>query len=363
MESESSASLESRSNLSSMFVLPVELGTRLGLHQMNQLGVEDNCPGNGFIPRQAALTEPRPNRPVRPASYSRSFFNGEELLIFASKRLHVTTVYNCVMGKNVTRPSHQIIDIRFRFLRLPVTWEVLEGNRWDEYKASCLRRVPSKALLNGVSVPPPPLLYGRLKVKAAEVGTFPVTEDLDAVRAEFFDLPEGDLHSLAAFLNTVGAWPSSGDPSQSLPGHQMRFPLTVEPQAIWDFRRDLRHAMLNPSQFKEFLHQMRNPRSWLELSSQEGAANGFTVQFELFGPVVASVTLTNARHMLFAAALSDLARGIRFKRCKRRDCTGLVPVKKGSLKKYHTTRCERRALMRRRRAAGYIPPSRRKNNQ
>ncbi len=266
-----------------------------------------------------------------------------------------------VMTKRSQKQSQQIISFRFRFIRLPVVWDVLTGEKWEKYKTATLKNLATK-LGRGLaadeianverSIPAAPLLRGRIrKVQAADAESLSEIENLRGMRDEFVGLPHGDLDRLAEFLNKVGAWPSSNDPSQSAPGHGLEFPLIVEPDAVWSFRDDLRHALLNRERFKEVVTpQLPKPATWIDLFARQ-PANDFHLRFELGKSVVGIVTLTNARHALFASVLADIARGIRFKMCARKGCNVPFPITSKHKKRYHSAECGHLAFMQRERAA------------
>jgi len=222
--------------------------------------------------------------------------------------------------------AQQIIPIRFAFIRLPVTWEVL-------------------------SVPKGLVLCGQLKkIKSIESG---VLKELNGWhwRDEFLSLPENDLDRLTAFLNEVGAWPASGDPNPNTPGHAMKFPVIVQPEDVWHFREDLNHALLDRNQkwFKETVAPvLSRPKTWLDLYSSQ-PANDFHLRFELSDVAAGVVTLTNARHMLFATVLADVARGIRFKTCKRKDCRKPFPIETEHKRDYCKPYCGHLVSLRKKR--------------
>jgi hypothetical protein len=170
-------------------------------------------------------------------------------------------------------------------------------------------------------------------------------------RDEFFALPYGDLDQLAAFLNGVGAWPGQGEPDPNAPGHALQFPLIVQPEDVWSFRDDLKDALANHKVFKETIAPLRSrPKAWAELFSHS-RANSFELRFELSNVTAGVVTITNARHMLFATLLADVARGIRFKICKRRGCEIPFPITSRHKKDYHSRECGHLALVQRKRRA------------
>lgn len=265
------------------------------------------------------------------------------------------------MKKRSPRPSQQNISFRFRFVKLPVTWEILTGARWEQYKAATPKNVAAKLKRELTPdeiadferrIPAAPLLRGQMrKIQTLDSEVLTEIADLRSLRDEFFALPEGDLDTLAGFLNKVGAWPSSGDPSKGTPGYALSFPVFVQPDEVWAFRRDLDDALLdrNRQSFKEAVTPVSSrPKTWLDLYVPH-PANDFHLRFELSNVVAGVVTLTNARHALFATVLADIARGIRFKMCARKGCTVPFPITSKHGKKYHSVKCGHLALVQKQR--------------
>jgi hypothetical protein len=216
--------------------------------------------------------------------------------------------------------SQQIVPITFVFTRLPVTWTIRNSALYGQINRESASRVLSE--LNGWHW-----------------------------RDEFFALPRGDVDRLAAFLSGVGAWPGQGEPNPNAPGHALRFPLIVQPEDVWSFRDDLKDALANHKLVKETVAPGRSsPKSWSDLFSHS-SANSFEMRFELSNVTAGVVTITNARHMLFATLLADVARGIRFKICKRKGCEVSFPITSRHKKDYHSRECGHLALMQRKRRA------------
>jgi hypothetical protein len=265
------------------------------------------------------------------------------------------------MKKESQIPSQQIISFRFRFVRSPVVWEVLTGARWEQFRAAKLkafltatgRALTTDALADFEQrISAEPLLCGRMRKLEAR-GAEDLTEitDLSGLRDEFFALPERDLNKLALFLNKVGAWPSSGDPSQNTPGYGMKYPVYVEPEDVWGFREDLRHALFHQAWFKESVTPVkRSSKTWLDLFTDH-RANDFNLRFELSDVVAGVVTLTNARHALFASVLADVSRRVQFKRCARKGCNVPCVIKNKHKKKFHSEKCGHLALVQNQRKA------------
>lgn len=131
----------------------------------------------------------------------------------------------------------------------------------------------------------------------------------------------------------------------------MRFPLIVRPAEVWSFREDLKYGLLvgNRKWFKEMVTPVRSkPRAWVDLYSWR-TANQFELRFELSDVAVGAVTITNARHMLFATVLADVARGIRFKTCKRKDCRKPFPIESEHKRDYCKPYCGHLVSLRKKR--------------
>ncbi|MGA7523538.1 MAG: hypothetical protein WBW84_13880 [Acidobacteriaceae bacterium] len=266
------------------------------------------------------------------------------------------------MRKRSQIPSQQEFSFRFRFVKLPVVWEVLDGARWEYFRAARLRGYAAYAAKRGGKLtsdglakferqfPAVPLLRGHLReLQAVDSEVLSEIADIESLRAEFFGLPENDINKLADFLDKVGAWPSSDDPAQDSPGHGFRFPVIVQPGAVWAFRDDLRDAVLDRSRkwFKASVTPVSpKPKAWIDLFSQH-PVNDFHLRFELSGVVAGVVTLTNARQMLFASVLADVARGVRFRICKRKDCLKPFPIRDKRTGEYCSEKCGHLALVRR----------------
>lgn len=262
----------------------------------------------------------------------------------------------------------------FTFIRLPVTWSVISCERLKQLRAEQLRATARKSgreltpdevrrVLDPIATKRP-VLYGELN----EIDSLDakVLKELNGWhwRDEFFRLPRGNTERLALFLREVGAWPGSGEPNPYAPGHALLFPLVVQPDDVWSFRDDLMDALLDRNKFKEAVAPARSrPRTWLELyapkvKDQKGtehlgapiSANDFQLRLELSDVAAGVVTLTNASHMLFATVLADVARGIRFKICKRNGCQIPLAITSKHKRSYHSRECAHLALVQRKRS-------------
>jgi len=218
------------------------------------------------------------------------------------------------------------IPIRFRFLKLPVTWELQDNKKLGA------------------------VLCGQLKL-SREADKVPLSE-LDGwkLRDEFFRLPENDPHRLAAFLNAVGAW--SSDPEEAA-FDLRRFPCYVHLDDVWRFRADLRDALLRTHRenfIRSVAPRLAKPKTLADLEAEPYSwVHNFPLRFELSDVAAGVVTVTNARRMLFATVLADVAGGIRFKICQRPDCGVAFPLESKHKRKFCCWNCAHLTTVRRNR--------------
>lgn len=215
--------------------------------------------------------------------------------------------------------AHKNIPISFRFLKLPVTWEVNVSPKVGTVLCGRLKKGQSPA-----------------EVKLSELDGW-------TCRDEFFGLPENDAARLAEFFNKVGVWSTDGE--------WPRYPLYAHMDDVRGFREDLRHALLYQKDFMAAVTPaLQRPKTLLDLMAQPHPANNFPLRFELSNVAAGVVTITNARQMLFATVLADVARGIRFKTCKRKDCGKPFPVESEHTRTFCTQYCGHLVSQRKNRA-------------
>jgi hypothetical protein len=192
------------------------------------------------------------------------------------------------------------IPLRFRFFKLPVTWEA--------------RAV--KAALS------PETTWTRMYGHLADKKKFSELDGWEC-RDKFLKLPKNDA-ALREFLNEVGAY----DP-EAAPDYVPRDPVTIDVENVWEFREDLRCALLKGDIRENFLTQVtpefQKPKNFYDFEPHY-RGNKFPLRFELTKVKAGVVVVTNAYHMLFATVLADIARGIRSKVCKRKDCGNLFSI-------------------------------------
>lgn len=190
--------------------------------------------------------------------------------------------------------AQHIIPIRFRFMKIPVTWELTANVRVG------------------------PIACGRLVSQRSLEQMRLVELDGWQCRDEFFSLPDHDAQGFTQFLNRIGVWSQD---SESGSFDWSRYPQYVHLDDLLRFRQDLKDAILHRTEFvASFLPVQQRPSTLLDLMRQAHPANQFPLSFEVAKVASGVVTVTNGRMMLLATVLADVARGIRFKACKRKDC-------------------------------------------
>src|ERR1700691_6010473 len=103
------------------------------------------------------------------------------------------------MRKRSQIQSQKIIQIRFRFIKLPVAWEVLTGALWEQFKEARLQAYRPYGASRGKElrgerqrdlgrqIPAAPLLRGRLKrIQAVDSEVLSEITDIQAMREKFF---------------------------------------------------------------------------------------------------------------------------------------------------------------------------------
>jgi hypothetical protein len=220
--------------------------------------------------------------------------------------------------------AQNIIPIRFRFMKFPVTWEL------------------------SVSTKAGPVACGRLQNQRSPEQVRLRELDGWQCRDALFSIPDNDAPGFTQFLNEVGLW--SPDP-ESASLDWSSFPLYVHLDDLLRFRQDLKDALLNRKHFAASVTPvLRKPNTLLDLIAQSNPANEFPLRFELAKVAAGVVTVTNGRSMLIATVLSDIARGIRFKTCKRKDCQKPFPLESEHKRDYCEQYCGHLDSVRRKRA-------------
>jgi hypothetical protein len=187
------------------------------------------------------------------------------------------------------------IPIRLRFNKIPVRWEI------RTVKGAGHRKSGEYA-------------FPRYLTEGAPEG---VGLDAWECRREFFEVQENDNASLLRFLTKVGEF---SKPKGELLAHwspevmqhyREGHPLPLDVRGLWKFRDNLRHSLVN--------------RKKLKIEAVPSEIN-FDLHFELQSAAVGVVTIADAYRMLLVTVFVDIAKGLRFKFCKRKDCGQPFPL-------------------------------------
>lgn len=222
--------------------------------------------------------------------------------------------------------------IRFRFIKVPVTWELISQ-----------KQVPKDlALWQG------PVLRGRFdRTPASEMEV--VELDGHEHRKKFLALPENDAEALKAFLNMVGAWNTWEDLYDPSP---LRFwskmPVYVYPPLIWQMQKAMKETLLAKTRLTA---RVAIPKTIQGVVSALDPQHTFSLHFDFSEVVAGTVTVLNARQMLWATVFADIAKGLQFKECKRSDCENIFPVGTKHKRKFCTQYCGHLVSVRKSQAA------------
>src|SRR5580704_5952343 len=138
--------------------------------------------------------------------------------------------------------AQHIVPIRFRFMKIPVAWELTANAKVR------------------------PVVCGRLGSRKTPEQVRLVELDGWKCRDEFFSIPENDALALAQFLNKIGVWSQD---SESVFFDWSRYPLYVHLDDVWRFRQDLKGALLYRKEFAaSFLPVQQRPSTLVDLMRQ-----------------------------------------------------------------------------------------------
>jgi len=227
-----------------------------------------------------------------------------------------------------------MIPIRFQFTRIPAIWE--------------LRAVQRKRQT-------PPSVFAFPKVVSAPAGESLKLSELDGwiCRNAFFDLPEGDNEALLRFLADVGVFSEmkiASHWSAEVTRHcREGGPVPIDVAALWKFREGLKRALIDRQGFKEsYAPELSSPKTDIQMVLESRIA--FSLGFELTKVASGVVATSDAYHMLLATVYADVALGIRFKMCARKDCGKPFPIESKHKRKFCCQPCGHLVSQRKKRA-------------
>jgi hypothetical protein len=231
-----------------------------------------------------------------------------------------------------TMMAYTTAAILFRFIKIPVTWDLVSQKRVRPELAQWQGQV-----IRG--------RFDRTPTSEMKVGELDGHEH----RREFLALQENDIEGLRDFLNTVGAWDTWEDLYDPSP---LRFwskgPVYVYPPSIWEMQRAMRKALLDK---KRLTGRVAPPKTLQDVLAELDPQHTFPLHFDFSEVVAGTVTVLNARQMLWTTVFADVAKGLNFKECKRRDCDRIFPVGSKHKRKFCTQYCGHLVSVRKSQAA------------
>ena len=163
-----------------------------------------------------------------------------------------------------------------------------------------------------------------------------------ACRDEFFRLPR-EKKAYLDFLNKVGLWNESDTDLKTgltlAPSFEEdRAPGFLASSDVWSFRDEMQRALMQP---KRFIAMYAHGKHAWPIG---------LLKFDLAGKVpVLTIETRCFRHLLIVTICADLARGLRFQECKRKDCGFPFPIETAHKRKYCSQYCGHLESVRRQR--------------
>jgi uncharacterized protein YjhX (UPF0386 family) len=224
------------------------------------------------------------------------------------------------------------LPVRCRFIKVLATWEI--------------RTVRGRGGATQFAFP---------KIVSAPAGHTLRLAELDgwSCREALFDLAEGDNEALLQFLTNVGVWSNhevSNHWSAEVTVHcRQGNPVPIDVAGLWLFRDALRTALLDKKRFAgEYAPALTVPETDFQLAMQRGTE--FPLRFEITRVASGVLTTTDCYQMLLATVFLDVARGIRFKMCARKDCGQPFPIESRHKRMFHSQYCGHLVSQRKKRA-------------
>jgi hypothetical protein len=217
------------------------------------------------------------------------------------------------------------IPIRFRFLKVPTSWEIhaIAGDRHHK---------------------PTRFAFGKLIKPVTLDDSYPTELDGWECRQEFFDLPQSES-ALLSFLNKVGVFASvSGivaHSSKEFMEHiRGNHPTPFDVAGLWRLRDGLKEVLVDQKRFAR-----TSPRRALSerisefIPSFDFYSPDMSFSFDMSKVPVGVVTITDGMQLLLATIFTDLVRGLKFKYCARKDCKKLFVIESKHKRRYCCQYC------------------------
>jgi hypothetical protein len=177
-------------------------------------------------------------------------------------------------------------------------------------------------------------------------------------REEFLAIPEGDNEKMRRYLESVGIWledrydpPDYEHHLREVAQHEKAgHPHPVAIFGLWKFQSMLKRSLINTRAFREMYGMaLGRPETGLQLLKESKRTVEFPLSMELGQAATGVIVLDDAFRMLLATVFIDVARGIRFKVCQRKDCGKPFPLESKHKKKFCCWYCAHITTVRRNR--------------
>jgi len=228
------------------------------------------------------------------------------------------------------------LPMRVRFLRVPVRWELREI-RSESQGAPRIWAFPTV-------------------VDDGTLDSFKLKErDAWDCREEFLAIPDGDNEKMRLYLESVGIWLDDRNEYENqvreVAEHRRAgHPHPVAISGLWKFQSMLKRSLINKRAFVEkYGLALGRPETGLQLLNESKKVMAFPLSMELGKAATGVIPLDDAFRMLLATIFIDVARGIRFKVCARKDCQKPFPLESKHHRKFCCWYCAHITTVRRNR--------------
>ena len=228
------------------------------------------------------------------------------------------------------------LPMRVRFLRVPVRWELREI-RSESQGAPRIWAFPTV-------------------IDDGTLDCFKLKErDAWDCREEFLAIPVGDNEKMRLYLESVGIWfddrnEYENQVSEVAQHRAAGHPHAVTIKGLWLFQSVLKRSLINKKAFvKKYGLALSRPETGLQLLNESKKVMEFPLSMELGKAATGVIPLDDAFRMLLATVFIDVARGIRFKVCQRKDCRKPFPLESKHKKKFCCWYCAHITTVRRNR--------------
>jgi len=174
-------------------------------------------------------------------------------------------------------------------------------------------------------------------------------------REEFLSIPVGDNEKMRLYLESVGIWLDDRNEYENQVREVAEHRKAGHPHAVailglWKFQSMLKRSLINKRAFAEkYGLALGRPETGLQLLNESKRVMEFPLSMELGKAATGVIALDDAFRMLLATVFIDVARGIRFKVCARKDCRKPFPLESKHDRKFCCWYCAHITTVRRNR--------------